>query len=82
VEIEEPLTQVRHAYSHFRVHLHVFCCRFVSGRVRRKGPAAHRWIRIEDIDRFPLPRANHRFIPLLKQRAAVGRGFSGGKRPE
>ena len=82
VKIERPLAQVRHAYSHFRVHLHVFCCRFVSGRVRRRGPAAHRWIRIEDIDRFPFPMANRRFIPLLKQCATGGRGFTGGERLE
>jgi A/G-specific adenine glycosylase len=80
VEIEGPLAQVRHAYSHFRIHMHVFCCRFVSGRVRRRGPAAHRWIQIDDIDRFPFPMANHRFIPLLRQRAAGGRSFTGGKR--
>jgi A/G-specific adenine glycosylase len=80
VAIAEPLAEVRHAYSHFRIHMHVFCCRFVSGRVRRKGPAAHRWIRIEEIDRFPFPRANHRFIPLLKQLAVRGLGFTGGKR--
>jgi len=82
VKIERPLAQVRHAYSHFRVHLHVFCCRFVSGRVRRRGSAAHRWIRIEDIDRFPFPMANRRFIPLLKQCATGGRGFTGGERLE
>jgi A/G-specific adenine glycosylase len=80
VAVEEPLTQVRHAYSHFRIHLHVFRCRFLSGRVRRKGPTAHRWIRIGEIDRFPFPAANRRFIPLLQQRAAAGRGFTGGAR--
>jgi A/G-specific adenine glycosylase len=80
VAIAEPLAQVRHAYSHRRVHLHVFCCRYVSGRVRRNGPAAHRWIRIDDIDQFPFPMANRRFIPLLKQRVAAGRGFAGGAR--
>jgi A/G-specific adenine glycosylase len=80
VEITRPLAEVRHAYSHFRIHMHVFCCRFVAGRVRRKGPAAHRWIRIAEIDRFPFPRANHRFIPLLKQLTAGGLGFTGGKR--
>jgi A/G-specific adenine glycosylase len=82
VEIERPLALVRHAYSHFRIRMHVFCCRFVSGRVRLKGPTAHRWIRIEDIDRFPFPMANRRFIPLLKQRAAGERGLTGGERVE
>jgi A/G-specific adenine glycosylase len=80
VAIEEPLAQVRHAYSHFRIHMHVFCCRIMAGRVRLNGPADHRWIRIADIDRFAFPKANHKFIPLLKQRAAGGNAIRGGGR--
>ncbi len=66
VSIEGPLTRVRHAYSHFRIQMHVFRCRFTAGRVRRNGPTAHRWIRMTEIDRFAFPRANQKFIPLLK----------------
>jgi A/G-specific adenine glycosylase len=80
VIVEEPLAQVRHAYSHLRVHLHVFSCRFAGGRVRRNGPVDHRWIRVADIDRFAFPKANHKFIPLLKQRAAGGPITRGGER--
>ena len=80
VDIEEPLAQVRHAYSHFRIHMHVFRCRFTAGRVRRNGPTDHRWVRIADIDRFAFPRANHKFIPILKQRTAGGKSTEGGER--
>jgi A/G-specific adenine glycosylase len=80
VAIEEPLAQVRHAYSHFRIHMHVFRCRFTAGRVRLNGPADHRWVRIADVDRFAFPGANHKFIPLLKQRAAGEKSSAGGKR--
>jgi A/G-specific adenine glycosylase len=68
VVVESALAQVRHAYSHFRIRLHVFRCRYAAGRVRLKGPAAHRWVRISDLDRFAFPKANHKFIPLLSQR--------------
>ena len=80
VTIEEPLAQVRHAYSHFRIHMHVFRCRFTAGRVRRNGPTDHRWVRIADIDRFAFPGANHKFIPLLKQHAAAVKAARGGGR--
>ena len=70
VEIAEPLAEVRHAYSHFRVRLHVFLCRHRGGRVRLNGPAAFRWVRLEDLDGLALPKANHKFIPLLKRRLA------------
>ena len=72
VDIEEPLAEVRHAYSHFRIHMHVFRCRFTAGRVRLNGPADYRWVRIADIDRFAFPAANHKFIPLLRQVALEG----------
>jgi A/G-specific adenine glycosylase len=80
VIVAEPLAQVRHAYSHLRVHLHVFGCRFAAGRVRLKGPVDHRWIRIAEIDRFAFPKANHKFIPVLKERAAAIGGSRGGRR--
>ena len=65
VEIAERLTRVRHAYSHFRIVMDVFRCRWRSGRVRLRGPVAHRWIRADDVHRFPLPAANHKFLHLL-----------------
>jgi len=71
VKVEELLAKVRHAYSHLRIHMHVFRCRFAAGRVRLNGPVSHRWIRMADIGRFAFPRANHKFIPLLKKRAAA-----------
>jgi len=79
VEVEGRLAQIRHAYSHFRIRMQVFCCRFISGRVRLKGASDHRWIRIQDIERFPFPKANHKFIPLLKQR--LGTSGLPGKGP-
>jgi A/G-specific adenine glycosylase len=70
VEVGEPLAEVRHAYSHFRVRLHVFLCRHRGGRVRLNGPAAFRWVRLEELDGLALPKANHKFLPLLKRRLA------------
>jgi A/G-specific adenine glycosylase len=74
VVVEGPLTLVRHAYSHFRIRLHVFRCRFAAGRVRLNGPAAHRWVRIAEIDRFAFPGANRKFIPLLSQTVSEADG--------
>jgi A/G-specific adenine glycosylase len=45
----------------------VFRCRYQSGDVVLKGPMDYRWITIDEIDRFPFPGANHKFIPLLKE---------------
>lgn len=67
VSIREHLARVKHAYSHFKIVMDVFCCDYVAGRVKLSGPAAFRWIRPAEIDRFPVPGANHKFIPKLKK---------------
>jgi A/G-specific adenine glycosylase len=67
VEIEEHLTRVKHAYSHFQVVLEVFLCRYRSGKVRLNGAIAHRWITFAEIEQYPFPAANHKIFPKLKQ---------------
>jgi A/G-specific adenine glycosylase len=68
VRIDSHLTRVKHAYTHFKIIMEVFCCRYVSGKVKLNGPTAHRWIRIEEYKNYPFPKANHKFIPLLEQK--------------
>jgi A/G-specific adenine glycosylase len=65
VQIDRHLAQVKHAYTHFRIVMEVFCCKYVSGRVYLRGPAAFRWIRLNEYKNYPFPKANHKFIPLL-----------------
>jgi A/G-specific adenine glycosylase len=55
VKIIDFLTRIRHAYTHFRILMDVFRCRYRSGEVLLKGPTAYRWITVEEIDRFPFP---------------------------
>ena len=69
VKIDRHLTQVKHAYTHFKIVMEVFYCKYVSGRVSLRGPVAFRWIRLNETKKYPFPRANHKFIPLLKRYA-------------
>ncbi|MCJ7543534.1 MAG: NUDIX domain-containing protein, partial [Phycisphaerae bacterium] len=66
VRVLGALATVRHAYSHFRVTLHAFRCRYVSGRPRAIGCEAFRWVRPRDLGEYAFPRAN------LKLFAAIG----------
>jgi A/G-specific adenine glycosylase len=59
-----PLAEVRHDYSHFRAHLHVFVCRLDAGaRPRAAGPA--RWVTGAELERYAFPGANRKFFPQL-----------------
>ena len=67
VAIDSYVTRVKHAYTHFKIIVDVFCCRFVTGKIKLNGPVDYRWIKLNQIDQFPFPKANHKFIPLLKR---------------
>ena len=43
----------------------VFCCSHLSGKVKLNGPVDHRWIKLENLDDYPFPKANHKFFPAL-----------------
>ena len=65
LEVLAKLAEVRHAYSHFKVVLHIFICKRLGGRIRARQP--HAWIKIGELGRYPFPAANHKFFPLLKK---------------
>ena len=67
VEPIEYLTRVKHAYTHFKIVMDVFDCHYESGEVALNEAVDYRWITIGQIDQFPFPRSNHKFIPLLRQ---------------
>lgn len=62
----DRLTSVRHAYSHFKIHMSVFHCRWQSGRVRLNGPKAFRWVPLEKLVELPLHRAVQKIVPHLE----------------
>lgn len=61
------LTRIKHAYTHFKIEADVFLCDHEHGKVRLNGPVDYRWIVPSEIENYPFPKANHKFIPLLKQ---------------
>jgi len=65
VAVTGHIAQIKHAYTHFKIIMEVFSCRYVSGDVRLDGPVDFRWITLKEIDQYPFPKANHKFIHLL-----------------
>jgi len=69
VNVESLLTRVKHSYSHFKIEMDVYICSYRSGDISLNGPVDYRWIRWDEIAEYPFPKANHKFIPLLKSPA-------------
>ncbi len=78
--VGELVATVHHAYSHFRITLHVFECRLVRGCARAIGCAAVRWVRPSELDDYAFPRANRRVIERLTGNTKPARGNRGAKK--
>jgi A/G-specific adenine glycosylase len=74
VGVDSQLGRIKHAYTHFKIVMDVFCCSYISGQVKLNGPVDHRWIKLDKLDDYPFPKANHKFFPELKQYAASAIG--------
>ena len=66
IAVDSHLDRVKHAYTHFKIIMDVFCCSYLRGKVKLNGPVDYRWITLERLDEYPFPKANHKFFPALK----------------
>lgn len=65
VAVNEYIGTVRHAYSHFRITLHAYHCRYQRGTIRTENP--HRWVTENDLDLLAFPAANRKIIQTLSK---------------
>jgi len=68
VEMVSFFKTVKHAYTHFKILMDVFLCRFVSGDIRLNSAVDFKWIRIAELGDFPFPGSNHKFMHELPMR--------------
>jgi len=67
IEVGQPVTQVKHAYTHFRITLHAYTCRLVRGRPRPLQVADWRWVRFDDLDDFAFAVTDRKIIQVLQE---------------
>lgn len=67
VEVGPLLTAVRHAYTHFRITLHAFHCRYLSGEPQPLGCSDFRWVRPQELSEYAFPAADLRIIQAILQ---------------
>jgi A/G-specific adenine glycosylase len=67
VRVIRPLTSVRHAYTHFKITLHVFECAYTGGRIRLNGCDDAVWVNAAGLDRYAFPGADRKVIQQLKE---------------
>ncbi len=67
VDVGERTHAIAHAYSHFRITLHVFRCRIRSGQPASRRPL--RWVLPSDLQKLAFPRATRRVLDAWLQDA-------------
>jgi A/G-specific adenine glycosylase len=70
VEVHERITGVRHAYTHLIVDIDVFHCTSRDGDVVLDGPTDYRWITFDEAGLYAFPKANHKFMPAVRDALA------------
>lgn len=65
IEPGGSIATVQHAYTHLRVTMSVYACRHIAGKPRPNAHALLKWVTRKELARYPLPKANHKFLPLL-----------------
>ncbi|MCA9841457.1 MAG: A/G-specific adenine glycosylase [Cyanobacteria bacterium HKST-UBA03] len=71
IAVGAKLTEIKHAYTHFKVTLHVYDCLYVSGTPQPKASQALQWVTLDEMSAYAFPKANNRIIDLLKSNPAM-----------
>jgi A/G-specific adenine glycosylase len=71
IEVGGQLTRVKHAYTHFRITLHAFECKLVSGKTRAIGVADFKWVRLSELDRYAFAKTDRKIIQALRWRVVA-----------
>ncbi len=66
VKVGGMIASVRHAYTHLKVTLGVYRCTILSGKPKSKVHTELKWIGPDEFDDYAFPKANHKFIDLLR----------------
>ena len=66
VTVGDEVARVAHAYSHFRVTLHAFRCRLVSGEPATETGEPFVWATPAELDALAVPRATRRVLDAAR----------------
>ena len=66
IAVGDQIGTIRHGYTHFRITLYVFTCRYVSGDPQAIEVADWAWVTLDDLERYAFPVTDQKIIALLR----------------
>lgn len=67
IEVGHFLTSIKHAYTHFRITLHAFHARHVSGQPQHFGVADHAWVTLPELENYAFAVTDRKIIAALQE---------------
>ncbi|MCB9452908.1 MAG: A/G-specific adenine glycosylase [Anaerolineaceae bacterium] len=71
VEVGQLFTVVRHAFTHFKITLHAFTCRYVAGPPQTLGVQAWAWVKPDALAAYSFGKADRDVIQALHNRGGM-----------
>lgn len=71
VEVEDLFTVVHHGFTHFRITLHAFMCRYRSGEPQKIGVHDWAWVDVSNLERYSFGKADREIIAALHARKTM-----------
>ncbi|MBW2107652.1 MAG: A/G-specific adenine glycosylase [Deltaproteobacteria bacterium] len=65
LQVQRAVGSIRHAYTHFRITLHAFKCRYTAGVPGALGCHDWRWVHRSCLDEFAFSRADRKIIAVF-----------------
>jgi A/G-specific adenine glycosylase len=66
VEVGDLLCSIKHAFTHFKITLHAFDCRYLDGPPQAIQCADWRWVTLDQLDAFAFGKTDRRVIEWLR----------------
>lgn len=67
IEIGPSLGTYRHAYTHFKVTLHAFCCQVLEGEPRALHASEIRWVEPAAMEQFPMGKIDRQIARRIQK---------------
>ncbi len=65
VTINQPITIIKHAYSHFKITLHAYECTYQQGTPTPNSTDQLKWVTPNDLNAYPFPKANKTIVTAI-----------------
>ncbi len=65
VSVQDLVAVINHQYTHFKITLHAYHCKYLSGEPKAIGCMDWRWVKKKELDELAFPAANRRILDQL-----------------